>query len=113
MIHQKSGRGRPGGEGGRRPTAHCSPFYNGAVEQYTWTALGNFDFTAETKKLALPVLVLYGKDDPFGMRMVETVVSSLSSADVEFVLLEKCGHYWHECPDQFFPSVRDYLKDTR
>jgi len=83
------------------------------VEQYTWTALGNFDFTAETKKLALPVLVLYGKDDPFGMRMVDTVVSSLSSADVEFVLLEKCGHYWHECPDQFFPSVRDYLKDTR
>jgi pimeloyl-ACP methyl ester carboxylesterase len=88
-------------------------FYNGAVEQLTWQALGNFDFTAETKKLALPVLVLYGKDDPFGMRMVEAVVSSLSSADVELVMLEKCGHYWHECPDQFFPRIRDFLKDPR
>jgi pimeloyl-ACP methyl ester carboxylesterase len=88
-------------------------FYNGVVEQYTWTALGNFDFTAETKALDLPVLVLYGKDDPFGMPMVDAVVSSLSNAEVELVLLEKCGHYWHECPDQFFSSVRNFLKDSR
>ncbi len=88
-------------------------FYNGVVEQLTWNTLGDFDFTAETKKLALPVLVLYGKDDPFGMQMVDAVVSSLSNAEFELVLLEKCGHYWHECPDQFFTSAREYLKDTR
>jgi len=87
-------------------------FYNGAVEQLTWQALGDFDFTVETKKLALPVLVLYGTDDPFGMPMVDTVVSSLSSADVKLVLLEKCGHYWHECPDPFFKFIDEFIKDT-
>jgi len=86
-------------------------FYNGVVEQLTWQALGDFDFTAETIKLALPVLVLYGKDDPFGMPMVDAVISSLSNADVRLVLLEKCGHYWHECPDPFFQQVRDYLEN--
>jgi pimeloyl-ACP methyl ester carboxylesterase len=86
-------------------------FYNGVVEQLTWQALGDFDFTAETKKLALPVLVLYGKDDPFGMPMVDAVISSLSNADIRLVLLEKCGHYWHECPDPFYEQVRDYLKN--
>ena len=87
-------------------------FYNAAVEQLTWTALGDFDFTAETKKLSLPVLLLYGKDDPFGMPMVDAVISSLSSADVKLVLLEKCGHYWHECSDPFFQQVRDYLENS-
>ena len=86
-------------------------FYNGVVEQLTWLALGDFDFTAEMIKLALPVLVLYGKDDPFGMPMVDAVISSLSNADVRLVLLEKCGHYWHECPDPFFQQVRDYLEN--
>jgi len=55
--------------------------------------------------------VLYGKDDPFGMPMVDAVISSLSNADVRLVLLEKCGHYWHECPDPFFQQVRDYLEN--
>jgi pimeloyl-ACP methyl ester carboxylesterase len=92
------------------PAELKSLYYNGSVEQYTWTALGDFDFTAETKELVLPALVLYGKDDPFGSSLVDAAVSSLSNAKVELVLLEKCGHYWHECPDQFFPRVRDFLK---
>ena len=85
-------------------------FYNPTVEQLTWHALGDFDFTSETKKLTLPVLVMYGKDDPFGMPMVDAVISSLSSADVKLVMLEKCGHYWHECPEAFYPQVSAFIK---
>jgi pimeloyl-ACP methyl ester carboxylesterase len=92
------------------PTEMQPLYYNGSVEQYTWSALGDFDFTTETKDLDLPVLVLYGKDDPFGTSMVDAVVSSLSNAEVELVLLEKCGHYWHECPKEFFSQVRDFLE---
>jgi len=84
-------------------------YYTGSVEQYNWTALGDFDFTTDTKDLDVPVLVLYGKGDPFGMSMADAVVSSLSRAEVKFVLLEKCGHYWRECPGVFFSQVRAFL----
>jgi pimeloyl-ACP methyl ester carboxylesterase len=57
-----------------------------------------------------PVLVLWGEDDPFGMAYVEATKRALSAATVEIVVLEKCGHYWHECPDDFFSHVRAFLE---
>ena len=30
-------------------------------------------------------------------------------AQVEFVVLEKCGHFWHECPEAFFAHVRAFF----
>ena len=92
-----------------RPPELDPLYYKPSVEQSTWSSLGDFDFTAETNRLVLPVLVLYGKDDPFGMLMVNSVISSLSNAETELVLLENCGHYWQECPDQFFPRVKEFL----
>lgn len=84
--------------------------YNQTAEQLTWSALGDFDFTAEVAKLDHPVLLLWGKEDPFGLPMAEETVAALSAAEVEFVVLEKCGHFWHECPDQFYPRVRAFLE---
>lgn len=83
--------------------------YNPTVEQLTWSALGDYDFTAGLDKLAHPVLVLWGNDDPFGMVYVEATEHVLSAAPVVVVLLERCGHYWHECPDDFFSHVRAFL----
>lgn len=83
----------------------CNP----AVEQLTWSALGDFDFTADVARLDHRVLFLWGEDDPFGMPMAEASVKVLSAAQVEFVVLDKCGHFWHECPDQFYPRVRAFL----
>jgi len=84
--------------------------YNPTVEQMTWAALGNYDFAAGLDRLAHPVLVLWGEDDPFGMAYVEATKRALSAATVEIVVLEKCGHYWHECPDEFFSHVRVFLE---
>ncbi len=84
--------------------------YNPTVEQMTWSALGNYDFAAGLDRLALPVLVLWGEDDPFGLAYVEATKLSLSAATVEIVVLEKCAHYWHECPGEFFYHVRAFLK---
>jgi pimeloyl-ACP methyl ester carboxylesterase len=42
--------------------------------------------------------------------MAEATVSALSNAQVEFVLLSACGHFWHECPDAFFAHVRAFLQ---
>lgn len=81
-------------------------YYSPKVEQSTWSALGDFDFTDEVRNINHSVLLLWGEDDPFGLSMAESIQSALSSADVEFIVLESCGHYWHECPNEFFLQVR-------
>jgi proline iminopeptidase len=87
-------------------TLHYSP----TAEQLTWTALGAFDFSQEVAKIHQLVLLLWGKDDPFGRGMVEAVESALSNADVKLVELENCGHFWHECPEAFFSELRAFLE---
>jgi proline iminopeptidase len=84
--------------------------YSPTAEQLTWTALGEFDFTADVAQIHRPVLVLWGKDDPFGPAMVEAVRSALTGAGAKFIVLENCGHFWHECPDAFFAELRDFLE---
>lgn len=80
------------------------------VNRSTWSALGNYDFTAEVAKLNHPVLMLCGASDPFGISMSETTKVSLSSARVELTVLKGCGHFWQECPDEFFSHVRKFLE---
>jgi pimeloyl-ACP methyl ester carboxylesterase len=61
---------------------------------------------SQVRNINRPVLLLWGEDDPFGLSMAESIQSALSSAVVDFTLLESCGHYWHECPNEFFLQVR-------
>jgi proline iminopeptidase len=92
------------------PNELKSMYYNPTVEQTTWTTLGNYDFTAGVDELDHPVLVLWGEDDRFGMAYVEATECALPAATVEIVVLEKCGHYWQECPDEFFSQCRAFLE---
>jgi len=83
--------------------------FSGTANQLTWAATQGFDFTAQVGQLDHRVLVLFGEDDPSGMPLAEETLAALRSAEVEFVLLEKCGHFWQECPEQFYPRVRAFL----
>jgi proline iminopeptidase len=83
--------------------------YNPRVEGETKIALGEYDITTEVAKLDHPVLFLWGQDDPFGLPTAEATRKALSTAQVEFVMLERCGHLWQECPDEFFSMVRAFL----
>jgi pimeloyl-ACP methyl ester carboxylesterase len=83
--------------------------YSPTAEKLTREALGQFDFSDQVGQLEHPVLLLYGKDDPFGLAMAEATRAALSHAAVEFVLLEDCGHFWQECPDRFFSHVKQFL----
>jgi pimeloyl-ACP methyl ester carboxylesterase len=56
--------------------------YSPTVEQMTWSALGNYDFTAGVDRLDHPVLVLWGEDDAFGTAYVEATKRALSAATV-------------------------------
>ena len=85
-------------------------YYSGAVEQQTWAAIGDYDFAAGAAALTHPVLLLWGEGDPFGIQMARATKDALINAPVEFVLLGNCGHFWHECPDEFYSHMRGFLQ---
>lgn len=82
------------------------------VSDQTFAALGEWDFRAEVSQLQHPVLMLWGEDDPFGLGMAEATMSAFSSADVDFITLDACGHYWHECPQAFFSEVLAFIEQV-
>ena len=84
------------------------PEFSPVASQMTWAAVQGYDLTDEVAQLQQPVLVMCGKDDPYAL-LSENIVAALPSAKVEYVVLDKCGHFWHECPQAFFSQVRDFL----
>ncbi|NIM90723.1 MAG: alpha/beta fold hydrolase [Candidatus Aminicenantes bacterium] len=84
--------------------------YSVDVYQQTLSTLGNWDFMSEVSELDHRVLMLWGQDDPFGLPMAEATKNAFSEAQVEFVILKGCGHFWHENADEFFSRIRTFLK---
>jgi pimeloyl-ACP methyl ester carboxylesterase len=91
------------------PDAFGQSQYDPRVEAETKDALGEYDITAEVAGLEHPILFLWGEDDPFGLETAEATRDTFSAGQVEFVVIEDCGHLWHECPDAFFGHVREFL----
>ena len=85
------------------------PEQNTAVNGLTWAAITGYDLTADLARLRLPVLILYGVDDPFGLPMAEASRDALVNAEVTYVLLDRCGHFWHECPEAALGEIRPFL----
>jgi len=86
------------------------PEFSQVVNNMTYPNLMELDLRAELASLQKPVLVMFGRDDPFGLQMAEATQDALTNAPVELVIIDHCGHFWHECPDAFYPRVRDFLK---
>jgi len=84
------------------------PEFSPVASQMTWAAVQGYDLTNEVAKLQHPVLVMCGKDDPYAP-LSEAIVAALTSAKVEYVVLNQCGHFWHECPEEFFTQMRTFL----
>jgi len=80
------------------------------VNDLTWSANANYDLTADLAGLNQRVLNLWGEDDPARPIASPAIVAALNNADVETVVLPRCGHFWHECPDDFFERVRAFLE---
>lgn len=79
------------------------------VSNLTWTANAGYDLTTDLAGLNLHVLNLWGEDDPVRPVASPEIITALSNADIETVVFSHCGHFWHECPDQFFTAVRGFL----
>lgn len=69
------------------------------------------DLRDELAMLHYPVLLFHGLDDPFGEQMPASIQDTFVQSSVDFVPIENCGHFWHECPDAFYPRVADFLKE--
>jgi pimeloyl-ACP methyl ester carboxylesterase len=88
------------------------PEFNQAVSDLTSANLVGMDLRAALALVQKPVLLMFGRDDPFGLPMAEATRDALVGARVDFAVIERCGHFWHECPDQFYPRVRQFLSLT-
>jgi pimeloyl-ACP methyl ester carboxylesterase len=60
-------------------------------------------------RLSQPVLNLWGEDDPCRPISSPAIIAALPKAEVETVALSRCGHFWHECPEQFFVAMQAFL----
>jgi proline iminopeptidase len=90
-------------------TAWQAPAYNSRTNQLTWSNIRGYDLTQALASLEIPVLIVWGADDPFGQEMAQATRDALPMAEVEYVLLDACGHFWHECPQPFLAAVGEFL----
>ena len=95
----------------KMPVELANMSFDQQVSDQTFAAIGAWDFRAEVGRLQLPVLLLWGRDDPFGLAMAEATMSAFSG-EIDFVVLDGCGHYWHECPEAFFAQVLSFLEQV-
>jgi len=85
------------------------PEFSQAVSDLTVPSLVGMDLRAGLALVRKPVLLMFGRDDPFGLPMAEATRDALVNAQVQFVVIDRCGHFWHECPDEFYPRVEEFL----
>lgn len=79
------------------------------VSELTWKANAHFDLTSDLIELNLPVLNLWGEDDPAQPVANPAIQSAFQNADLETVVIKDCGHFWHECTEQVFSAMRNFL----
>lgn len=82
------------------------------VSDLTWAANANYDLTSALARLDHAVLNIWGEDDPARQVASPALITALSNAELETVVLPHCGHFWHECPEPFFTHVRDFLNPS-
>jgi proline iminopeptidase len=67
------------------------------------------DYTVALKKLAIPALIIYGRQDDQGESTFQLQKECLKNSKV--AVLEQCGHeILHDQRKQFFAEIRMYLK---
>ncbi len=79
------------------------------VNNLTWAANKSYDLIADLAGLNTRVLNLWGEADPVRSIAGPAIIEALSNTTLETVVLNQCGHFWHECPDHFFTAMRTFL----
>ena len=79
----------------------------GRVQQSVWSSLGDFDLTSPLTHVAIPALIVHGREDPIPLESSEVAARALGG---RLVILEHCGHVpYVEQPQSLFGALRDFL----
>jgi len=79
------------------------------VNDLTWAANESYDLSADLAVVNFKVLNLWGDSDPVRPIASPAIITAMPNADLETIVLNQCGHFWHECPEQFFTAVGTFL----
>ena len=78
------------------------PFIDKEVIETKW------DITADLKKLNVPALIIYGRQDDQGESTFYLQKESLRNSKIH--VIEKCGHLiWEDQPGEFYKTLMQYL----
>ncbi|HEX6169567.1 MAG TPA: alpha/beta hydrolase [Chitinophagaceae bacterium] len=78
------------------------PFIDKEVIETKW------DITADLKKLIVPALIIYGRQDDQGESTFYLQKECLRNSKMH--VIEKCGHLiWEDQPDEFYKTLMQYL----
>jgi pimeloyl-ACP methyl ester carboxylesterase len=84
------------------------------INEKTLEAIKGFDLREQLAPLALPVLIFFGAEDPFGTEWAEETKAALRNAQVTMKIVPNCGHLGLlEYPDIFYSTVQDFLVKQR
>jgi proline iminopeptidase len=79
----------------------------------TMDAIEDYDLREQAAKLDLPLLILFGDSEPFGIEWAKETQAAFLNAKVDLVVVPNCGHIgWTEQPEIFFRSVHDFFSST-
>ncbi len=79
----------------------------GRVQQSVWGSLGDFDLRTALEELAIPAVVIHGRQDPIPLESSELVANALGA---RLVVLDDCGHVpYVEQAQSLFDAVREFL----
>ena len=82
------------------------PFIDQEVKKTKW------DITADLKKLNVPALILYGRQDDQGESTFYLQKECLKNSQLH--VIERSGHLiWEDQPDEFYKTILNYLTPGR
>lgn len=93
-----------------RKARDLTPFrVTARVQRSVWESLGNYDLLADPdfRAIALPTLIVHGREDPIPLASSEAYTSALHAT---LVVLDQCGHVpYVEQPDGLFAAIEKFL----
>jgi proline iminopeptidase len=92
-----------------KPPFDLIPDLNEPVMNLTFQAITGYDLTNDLPQFHEKIMILWGEDDPANLDVAKATKAALTGAQVELIVIEECGHFWQERPQEFLAHIRAFL----
>ncbi len=84
--------------------------FRGWNDVWLHPAFRHWDITEFVRRITIPILVVQGKDDPYGTEAQVTTVAQLAQGPVTTAMIPDCGHSPHlDQPEATLAAITDFL----